>query len=475
MADDRHFAATQRIAHCGSWELDGPAMRWSDETFRILGHDPKHFAPTIDAFVEAAAIDDRQTVRAALEGRRPFSIDHHIVRPDGSVRVIHTDGDGELGTILDVTEARSTEAQLVFADRLASVGALAAGVAHEINNPLAAAVANLDLIERALDGGRSLADLRDRVRDASEGVARVTAIVRDLMTFSRADDARRAVDIPQVLESALRLLSHDVKHRARVERSYAAVPIVFANEARLGQVFLNLLRNAVEAIPDDDPELHAIRLSIVSHAGRVVVAIADTGIGIPAELQPQVFAPFFTTKRVGRGSGLGLAICQRIVTELGGELTFKSEVGRGSEFRVALPARVPAIELVGWTPRPAPPRRYRILVVDDEPMITSALQRILADHEIVVLHSARPAIDAIAAGARYDAILCDLMMPQMNGLDLHEEIARIAPDQAARTIVMTGGTFSVDVRTRLSESGVVQIDKPFDVDRLRELVARAAH
>jgi len=475
VADDRHFAATQRIAQCGSWELDGTAMRWSDETFRIFGHEPNEIAPSIVTFVEAVAVDDRQVVQTALESAHPFSLDHRIVRPDGIVRVVRTHGDGEMGTIIDVTEARATEAQLVFADRLASVGALAAGVAHEINNPLAAAVANLDLIGRCLDGGRPLTDLRERVNDASEGVARVAAIVRDLMMFSRADDARRAVDVPQVLESALRLLSHELKHRARVERNYAAVPVVYANEARLGQVFLNLLRNAIEAIPEDDPEIHAIRLSVSVHAGRIVVAIADTGIGIPVELQPQIFAPFFTTKPVGRGTGLGLAISQRIVTDLGGELTFTSNVGHGSEFRVALPARVPAIELVGWTPRPAPPRRYRILVVDDEPMITSALQRILADHEVVVLHSARPAIDAIASGVRYDAILCDLMMPQMNGLDLHDEIARIAPDQAARTIVMTGGTFSVDVRARLVESGVVQIDKPFDVDRLRELVARAAH
>jgi DNA-binding NtrC family response regulator len=115
-----------------------------------------------------------------------------------------------------------------------------------------------------------------------------------------------------------------------------------------------------------------------------------------------------------------------------------------------------------------------VLVVDDEPMITAAIERILADHDVTVYNAAHPAVEAIAHGERYDAILCDLMMPQMTGIDLHAELARIAPDQAAKTIVMTGGTFAPEVREKLGLSGVAQINKPFDVDRLRELVARAA-
>jgi len=453
-------------------------MRWSHELFRILGHDPDtadRGVESLATFIEAVAVSDRELVRAALARRELFELEHRIVRPDGSVRVVRNRGEVGFGVVLDITDVRATEAQLVVADRFASIGALAAGVAHEINNPLAAAVANLDLVERSLETGRPLAFLRDRLRDASEGAARVASIVRDLMMFSRADDTRRTVDVANVLDSAVRLLTHDLKHRARVERSYAPVAAVYANEARLGQVFLNLLRNAIEALPNEDLERNAIRLGIVTEGSRLVISISDTGVGIPVEARSQIFAPFFTTKRAGRSNGLGLAICRRIVTDLGGEIDFDSEPGAGSTFRVSLPVRVPAIELVGWTPRPVPTRRYRILVVDDEPMITSALQRILGDHDVIVSNSARPAMDAIVAGARYDVILCDLMMPNMNGLDLHDELARIAPDQAARTIVMTGGTFSVDVRARLVESGVVQIDKPFDVDRLRELVARAAH
>jgi PAS domain S-box-containing protein len=491
----KHLAAAQRITHCGSWELDladlgdldANPLRWSDEVFRIFGYEPGEIEVTNANFFRAVHPDDREAiahaVRSAIELGTPYSMDHRVIRPDGSVRIVHEqsqiqyDSAGKplrmIGTVQDVTEQRTTEAQLVFADRLSSIGAMAAGVAHEINNPLAAVLANLDLIARGLAAGRGIDELRERVADASEGAERVRAIVKDLMVFARAEDRRRPVDVTTVLESALRMVSHDLRYRARLVRDYGEVPPVLGNEARLGQVFLNLLRNAIQAFRDDDVDRHEIRIATSLDArGRVIIAIADNGSGIPPELQSRVFTPFFTTKPQGVGTGLGLSICHRIITDLGGEITFGSLVGQGTEFRIAVPTSVQP-SASGRIPR-VTERRYRVLIVDDEPMITAALERILADHEVTVYNAAYPAVEAIAHGARYDAILCDLMMPQMTGIDLHAELARIAPDQAAKTIVMTGGTFAPDVREKLGLSGVPQIDKPFDVERLRELVARAA-
>jgi two-component system NtrC family sensor kinase len=284
-----------------------------------------------------------------------------------------------IGVSRDITERKRTEellrsdmqARLVQADRLASVGTLAAGVAHEINNPLACVLANLDPIERKISGveraigglecdlsldhsdtralieevSASLTHAREMLRIAREGAERIRHVVGDLRTFSREDAEHRAlIDVRWILDSTINLAKHEITQRARLVRDFADVPSIEANAARLGQVFLNLLVNASQAIPEGDAERNEVRVRTgSSNDGRALVEISDTGAGIPAEVVPRIFEPFFTTKGAATGTGLGLWICHGIVRGLGGDIEVETAVGRGTTFRVALPTGRPRV------------------------------------------------------------------------------------------------------------------------------------
>jgi signal transduction histidine kinase len=233
-----------------------------------------------------------------------------------------------------------------MADRLATVGTLSAGVAHEINNPLAYTLANLTFVRDALArlpdtlSGIDLAELRASVAEASEGAERVRRIVKDMKTLSRMDGERiGAVDVEAALDASVNMAIHELRHRAQVVKDYGRVPLVRCNEARLVQVFLNLLVNAAHAIAGNAPERNEVRLATcVDGRGRIAVEISDTGMGIPEEVLPRIFDPFFTTKPVGVGTGLGLSICHSMIAAMGGEIEVASKVGVGTRFLILLPA-----------------------------------------------------------------------------------------------------------------------------------------
>jgi C4-dicarboxylate-specific signal transduction histidine kinase/ActR/RegA family two-component response regulator len=419
------------------------------------------------ANAELKFLFDDGTVRHLLGNARPLV--------DG-----RGEPNGAVGAFVDITELKQAQARLMQSDRLASVGMLAAGVAHEINNPLAYVVASLNFLDGELTrlAGASpdaFAEMRQALAEARDGARRVTHVVRDLKTFARADEEHRTlVDLPSAIESAINLASAEIKYRARVVRSYGPVLPVHANEARLGQVFVNLLVNAAQAIAEGHVEENEIRVSTSTDPlGRAVVEIRDSGPGIPREIIGHVFDPFFTTKPVNVGTGLGLTICRNIVSALGGEIAVESPDGCGAVIRVALPAacslpepepsRGPADRLEG--------RRGRVLVVDDEPAIAQSLQRLLsADHEVKARTSAREALGLIENGEHFDAIVCDLIMPNMTGMELHTELTRIAPDQARRLIVLTGGAFTPRATQFLDSVPNARLEKPFDPDTLRRTV-----
>jgi len=398
---------------------------------------------------------------------------------------------GSLAVVRDITESTRMQSQLMVSDRMASVGTLAAGVAHEINNPLAAVMANLDYIAEIVGqlGGSSRGTrspamrdtwIRDEITapldDAREAAERVRFIVRDLKMFSRSptEELKGPVNVKAVMESSLRMAWNEIRHRARLVKNYDNVPDVDANEARLGQVFLNLIVNAAQAIPEGRAEDNEIRVTARLEGKRVVIEVADTGPGIPPEIINRVFDAFFTTKAVGVGSGLGLAICHRIVTDIGGELTVRSKVGAGTVFRVSLPEAV--IEAAPVAPAEAIPsttHRGRILIVDDEEMIIRILTRILAkEHDVVSTVDAREALAMCARGEKFDLILCDLMMPIMTGIELHSEISLLSPEQAQAMIFVTGGAFTEKTRSFLSDIPKEHIEKPFDAANLRAIVQR---
>jgi PAS domain S-box-containing protein len=461
----------------------------------MLGYQPAEMIGT-NLFDYMSAAGRPSAAATMAKGDTTESLDRILLHRDGSQISVSINGThlvdangthvGYQAVIRDVTERQKLQQQLMVSDRMASVGTLAAGVAHEINNPLAAVVVNLDYIADTVaqmsggDGAYSQAWFRTEIAapldDAREAAQQVRFIVRDLKIFSRspADEPRGAVDVKSILESSLRMAWNEIRHRARLVKHYGPVPDVQANEARLGQVFLNLIVNAAQAIPEGRAEHNQIRVVTRAEGDRVLIEVSDTGEGIPPETIGRVFDAFYTTKPVGVGTGLGLAICHRIVTDLGGTRTVESEVGTGTTFRVSLPTAV-ADAAEDDVPAAAvtTSRRGRILVVDDDRLVVNGIKRILGKlHEVVAIVAAKDALALLADGSTFDLILCDLMMPDMTGMDLYRELVRVAPDHADRMIFMTGGAFTAEARQFLTETPKEHLEKPFGPGNLRAIVQR---
>jgi PAS domain S-box-containing protein len=372
--------------------------------------------------------------------------------------------------------------QLVFADRMASVGTLAAGVAHEINNPLTYITANIDTaIEeiRTLVGSPSglMKDIEEVLVAARQGATRVTQIVRGLKTFSRIDEERlRVVDVIPVLELSVSMVFNEIRHRARLVKDYGAIPLVHADDARLGQVFINLLVNAAQALPEGKTDSNLIRIvTSTDSAGSAVVEVQDSGPGMTPTLMAHIFDPFFTTKAIGIGTGLGLAICRNIVTAMGGDISVQSEVGRGTTFRIVLPASrddAAPVTAVAEGSEGTPLRSARVLVVDDEPAIGIALHRVLRKDEVTVVTTAQAALDLLAAGKDFDVILSDVMMPGMSGIEFYAALVGLHPRMASRVVFVTGGAFTPQANAFLDKVTNERLEKPFDLKELRELVQK---
>lgn len=384
-----------------------------------------------------------------------------------------------LASLRDVTAQRNMETQLALSDRMVAIGTLAAGVGHEINNPLTAVMANLEMAIQELGDSPNLgagsADLMDELRDAREAAERIRQIVRDLTMFSRSEDEKRGpVDIHRVIDSTARMAWNEIRHRARLVKDYGKVPPVDASEAKVGQVILNLLVNAAQAIPEGDQSGNEIRISTGTNlSGSVVVTIADTGAGIAPEIQKRLFTAFFTTKPVGVGTGLGLAISRRIITSFGGEISFESVVGKGTKFAITLPPAAPTEKRVE---SPASldttkKRRARVLVIDDEAPIVAAFRRFLgSEHDVTVVESARSGLSLISDSHPFDIIFCDLMMPQMNGVEFHSAVKKLSDGLAERIVFMTGGAFTPATGAFLEKVRNPYVEKPFDLQRIRKMV-----
>lgn len=394
--------------------------------------------------------------------------------------------------IRDVTDERDNEVRRVQSEKLLSIGMMAAGVAHEINNPASFVLANIDAIALALRTADEKLDqepevarrlgLRDVLFDAmavvqesKEGMARIHRIVRDLHSFSRVDDDPTAVtSVDAAIESALTMLRNELRYRVTLERHLTATRSVRAGTARLGQVFLNLVINAVHAMADRDPARNRLVVRSYDRGSDVVVEVEDNGPGIAPEIMPRIFDTFFTTKEAGLGTGLGLPISRDIIRSLGGDLRAESQLGSGALFRVTLPA-VAAPPLAEPEKAPAAVvKRRRVLAVDDEALLLKAYRRMLVGHHDVETRvGAREAIELLETDQHFDVVLCDLQMPEISGVELHAIAQRRWPHLARRFIFITGGAFSPEARKFIDElPEAACINKPFYVNELLEVIER---
>ncbi len=374
----------------------------------------------------------------------------------------------------DVSDRKAIQQKLVEADRLTALGTLAAGVAHEINNPLTYVELGLQRIEHATRGHAVAAEVRELLGNVEHGVARIAAITRSLRTFARSDDAPPSpVDVRAVLERALQMLDNQLRHEAIVSCDLADAPPVLGNASKLEQVFVNLLNNARHALAG---EPRRIDVGLVTEGDTVVVTVRDTGTGIPAAIRHRVFEPFFTTRAVGDGMGLGLPVCKSIVESLGGTIEIDSTEGAGTTARVTLRAhRDAGGDDASPTPDAPPPRsaaRRRVLLVDDDALVRHAVARALEPHHDVTAVDGGAAALAALATSRFDVILCDVMMPGMSGRELFARIAALHPGLERRLVFITGGTFTAELDAFLVGSGNRRLTKPFPMAELLEAIER---
>lgn len=413
---------------------------------------------------------------------------------------------GRVWLFRDMSQERKLQASVAQADRLASMGMLAASVAHEINNPLSYVLHGLESLSddlpklcQGLCGGRADAGPRgedgasassidathalralcdealERVREALAGTRRIRAITRGLGAFSRVEQsAPEPVDVQVGIEHAIAMAFNELRHRARLVTDFSPVPPVLASEGKLAQVFLNLLINAAHAIEEGKVDENEVRVRTWAEGAWVCAAVSDTGRGILPAHQRQVFEPFFTTKGVGTGTGLGLSICRDLVTGFGGEISFESTPGKGTRFLVKLPGspdrRVPTAHDSAEPSPGLPTARGRLLVIDDDDGVRCTIVRILQrDHEVVSASSGEEGRRLLETDQDFEVIFCDLMMPGTSGMDLHRWLLEQAPRVAERVVFVTGGAFTPGASSYLAQVDNPRIEKPFSSASLRRL------
>jgi PAS domain S-box-containing protein len=440
------------------------------------------FRMTVPQLFDPEELSVRPLVLRTLPPGHSLVAERRMMRADGTRIDVEISAkllaDGrEQAFVRDVTDRKALQRQLALAERTASLGRLAAGVGHEVNNPLAYVMLNLELAADAvarLQPGRERDELARAIDAAREGSDRVRRIVRSLTSFGQGEEeALGPVDVHRALDGALRILESRYRRRARLVRDYRATQLAHASEFRLGQVFVNLIANAADAIAEGDVEHNAIRLATYDAPdGRVAIEVADTGCGIGAGVREHIFDPFFTTKPVGAGSGLGLSICHGIVASFGGEIALVHSAPGGSTFRIVIPTAEGPVP-----PAEAPERatetnsrRARVLVVDDEPAVGGIIARALESYTVTVARSGAEA-RTLCENQPFDVILCDVTMPDFDGIDLWEALRAAGQGLERRMAFMTGGAFAPRAREFLARVPNRCIDKPFGIASLEQLVS----
>lgn len=388
-------------------------------------------------------------------------------------------------------QSETLRQRLEHTDRLASLGQLAAGIAHEINNPLAFIMANLtlerehfeafaelcDALEvqaktdsniatmlEAADHKRRLSELDEILTDNYEGAERIRTIVRDLRSFARSEtDQLTQVDLNETVMTACNITRNEVRHHARLLTSLSDLPPMLGDQARLCQVVVNLLVNAAQAIPEGQADNNEIEITTGVSGNGIVMRVRDTGSGIPEEQLSRIFEPFFTTKSRDAGTGLGLSLCAETIQRHGGSIDVASQIGQGTTIEVRLP-----VHQVANTPRPQPPKPRvplgdgRVLLIDDEGSVRKAFSRMLRrdGYEVVEAENVVEALQLLEKAGDFDAIVCDLVMPDLDGADLYHALQRDYPNLCHRVVFISGGAFTTRTRDFVQQTKVHVIQKP---------------
>jgi signal transduction histidine kinase len=493
----------EELAGVGSWSVDVKTgvQTWSPQVFRIYGITPSDTAPSLEAALSAYHPDDRARVSqlvadAAMRGA-PFEFDLRLIRTDGQTRSVFSSGHcvtnpdtGEtetiFGTFLDVTERDRARDERAHEQRLMTMGMLAAGIGHEMNNPLTFVAANVDGAIEEIESifgaspSKRLRNLLELLADAKVGAERLRRVVRGLRAMSQTEDPTIPTSVREVIDMSVALSLHEVHDRALCDVQVDDVAMVVATEARLSQVLVNLICNAAQAFPPPYDTRNRIKVRAnQSSADWTTISVSDNGVGMSEEVTKRVFEPFYTTKASGGGMGLGLAISQSIVESFGGKLECTSLLGAGTTFTITLPVYTGGATMAlspasgGAVPPelpapPAPGTLGHVVIVDDEAVLLRALERLLCSNHVVRgFVDSREALEYLRTVHNVDVILCDLMMPHLDGEDLYKTLAVTRPELSDRFVFMSGGATTDKLREFLLELPGEVLAKPFDTLRLR--------
>ena len=498
----RLLEMSEQLVGIAHWRLDLVAerLRWSTGVFHIHGMVPGDGEPTLEVAINSYHPDDRamieRCVSDAIARQAGYEVSARLIRADGEIRHVESIGVPEVnlhgdvvavfGVVRDITEDRRMEETIRRSERMVSVGTMAAGIAHEINNPLSYLMGNLQLVREELDRLEALlppdrfSELDEMVDDSVAGAQRVRKIVNGMRALSRVGTSEAtSVSVDDAIQAAISIAEHEVRLRARLEVEVEPMGSVFMDETQLVQVLVNVLVNAAQALPPgSSPDEHLVRVSAREEGTHAVISVSDTGPGIPPELRQRIFDPFFTTKPVGTGTGLGLSICHSILTHHGGTIDL-AETAVGATFVIQLPLSESPDARAGEGRRritsdaSRSEERPRVLVVDDEEAVRALLSRALRrEFDVTTSAGGSDAIGRLLREDLFDAVILDLVMPELSGHDVVEWMRVERPSLLCRTMIATGGSLTTDAESALERLAIPVLRKPFDIPDLRQELRR---
>ncbi len=432
------------------------------------------FSELVDGFnwgkkSEGESYSEERTLEVDEE-ERPVKLTGFRATLDGEERLIVM--------LSDQSREYELRQQMAKMDRIITTGTLAAGVAHEVNNPLAFIASNVDfLLRRHNDESVDDETIEEALRDIQVGTGRVQKIVEELRQLAReTSDEWAPVDVEEVVESAIRMVEHRIKHRATLERDFGEVGTVISDESGLVQIVVNLLVNALQAIPDEESSLdHWIKVTTSTDGEHVEVAVSDSGSGMGPEVVDRLFEPFFTTKEDGEGTGLGLPICQNLAHAMGGELRVESLSGEGTTVRLRWRRRQvegeASIEGGGGCGKEALEERSLVLIDDKEPLLRAMARQLEGWGTVYTASESQEALSLIEQ-RRPDLILCDLKMPGVSGPELYLRLQREDEELARRLVYMSGATPSATTQKLIDDQGRQVVMKPVAIAHIESCLQR---